>query len=101
VNILRERIGGIHFGVGEMMNTQIQPHTSLFFFSPNRFTSISSFSVSFSHYSPFQSFRRRNPQFVVRASPKRISFGKECRETLQSGIDKLADAVSLTVGPKG
>ncbi|XP_045816264.1 chaperonin 60 subunit alpha 2, chloroplastic isoform X1 [Trifolium pratense] len=56
--------------------------------------------------SSFSSFRRnqivrRNPQFVVRASAKRISFGKECRETLQAGIDKLADAVSLTVGPKG
>lgn len=73
------------------MNTQIQPHTSLFFFPPNRFSSISSFS----------SFRRRNPQFVVRASPKKISFGKECRDNLQVGIDKLADAVSLTVGPKG
>ncbi|XP_028784018.1 chaperonin 60 subunit alpha 2, chloroplastic [Neltuma alba] len=39
--------------------------------------------------------------FVVRAGPKKISFDKECREALQSGIDKLADAVSLTVGPRG
>ncbi|XP_054776263.1 chaperonin 60 subunit alpha 2, chloroplastic-like isoform X2 [Prosopis cineraria] len=39
--------------------------------------------------------------FVVRAGPKRISFDKECRDALQSGIDKLADAVSLTVGPRG
>ncbi|KAJ1393398.1 TCP-1-like chaperonin intermediate domain superfamily [Sesbania bispinosa] len=44
---------------------------------------------------------RKNPYFVVRAGPKKISFGKECREALLAGIDKLADAVSLTVGPKG
>ncbi|KAI5387154.1 chaperonin 60 subunit alpha 2, chloroplastic isoform X2 [Lathyrus oleraceus] len=75
------------------MNTQIQAHTSLS-------------SPFFSSISPFSLFRRNqmvrtNPRFVVRASPKRISFGKECRENLQAGIDKLADAVSLTVGPKG
>ncbi|KAI4328651.1 hypothetical protein L6164_020987 [Bauhinia variegata] len=39
--------------------------------------------------------------FVVYAGSKKISFGKDCREALQTGIDKLADAVSLTVGPKG
>ncbi|KAF5935973.1 hypothetical protein HYC85_027102 [Camellia sinensis] len=40
-------------------------------------------------------------KFVVRAGPKRISFDKECREALLAGIDKLADAVSVTLGPKG
>nr|TKR90005.1 hypothetical protein D5086_0000237650 [Populus alba] len=39
-------------------------------------------------------------KLVVRAGPKKISFGKDCREALQAGIDKLADAVSLTLGPK-
>lgn len=38
---------------------------------------------------------------VVMAGPKRISFGKESREALQAGIDKLADAVSVTIGPRG
>lgn len=38
---------------------------------------------------------------MVRAGPKKISFGKDCREALQAGIDKLADAVSVTLGPKG
>ncbi|GMI73346.1 embryo defective 3007, chaperonin-60alpha2 [Hibiscus trionum] len=38
---------------------------------------------------------------VVRAGPKRISFGTDCREALQAGIDKLADAVSVTLGPRG
>ncbi|EOX96918.1 TCP-1/cpn60 chaperonin family protein isoform 1 [Theobroma cacao] len=38
---------------------------------------------------------------VVRAGPKRISFGRDCREALQAGIDKLADAVSVTLGPRG
>ncbi|XP_057971658.1 chaperonin 60 subunit alpha 2, chloroplastic [Malania oleifera] len=40
-------------------------------------------------------------RIVVRAGPKRVSFDKECRESLQAGIDKLADAVSITIGPKG
>jgi len=44
---------------------------------------------------------RKASRFVVRAGPKKILFGKECREAMQAGIDKLADAVSLTVGPKG
>lgn len=39
--------------------------------------------------------------FTVRAGPKRISFGDECRRGLLAGIDKLADAVSITLGPKG
>ncbi|KAJ6889849.1 chaperonin 60 subunit alpha 2 [Populus alba x Populus x berolinensis] len=40
-------------------------------------------------------------KLVVRAGRKKISFGKDCREALQAGIDKLADAVSLTLGAKG
>lgn len=40
-------------------------------------------------------------RLVVRAGVKRISFDRECREGLLSGIDKLADAVSVTIGPKG
>ncbi|OMO92345.1 Chaperonin Cpn60 [Corchorus olitorius] len=38
---------------------------------------------------------------MVRAGPKKISFGRDCREALQAGIDKLADAVSVTLGPRG
>ncbi|GMN62164.1 hypothetical protein TIFTF001_031247 [Ficus carica] len=45
--------------------------------------------------------QRKGRSLVLRAGPKRISFGTECREALQAGIDKLADAVSLTLGPKG
>ncbi|XP_078438029.1 ruBisCO large subunit-binding protein subunit alpha-like [Wolffia australiana] len=43
--------------------------------------------------------RRRT--LIVKAGAKRISFGKDCRRTLLSGIDKLADAVAVTLGPKG
>ncbi|XVF00499.1 hypothetical protein REPUB_Repub04eG0006200 [Reevesia pubescens] len=38
---------------------------------------------------------------MVRAGPKKISFGRDCRDALQAGIDKLADAVSVTLGPRG
>ncbi|KAK6928266.1 Chaperonin Cpn60/GroEL/TCP-1 family [Dillenia turbinata] len=40
-------------------------------------------------------------RFVVKAGPKRMSFDKNCREALLTGIDKLADAVSVTLGPRG
>lgn len=40
-------------------------------------------------------------KLVVRAGGKRISFDKECRGGLIAGINKLADAVSVTLGPKG
>ncbi|KAM1316676.1 hypothetical protein ACFX13_020425 [Malus domestica] len=47
----------------------------------------------------------RRPQalrrHVIKTGAKKISFGTECRDALQTGIDKLADAVSLTLGPKG
>ncbi|KAB2628437.1 chaperonin 60 subunit alpha 2 [Pyrus ussuriensis x Pyrus communis] len=63
----------------------------------------------FSQQSNFQKQRVagfwRKPQslrrLVVKAGAKKISFGTECRDALQTGIDKLADAVSLTLGPKG
>ncbi|KAL5715684.1 hypothetical protein ACHQM5_017471 [Ranunculus cassubicifolius] len=38
---------------------------------------------------------------IIRAGSKRISFDNDCRNSMQSGINKLADAVSVTLGPKG
>ena len=32
---------------------------------------------------------------------KQIVYGEEARKALQSGIDKLADTVKITLGPKG
>ena len=32
---------------------------------------------------------------------KQISFGEEARRALQAGVDQLADAVKITLGPKG
>ena len=32
---------------------------------------------------------------------KQIIYGEEARKALQSGIDKLADTVKITLGPKG
>jgi chaperonin GroEL (HSP60 family) len=37
----------------------------------------------------------------VRANAKDIAFDQKSRAALQSGIDKLADAVGLTLGPRG
>ncbi|CAL5372079.1 unnamed protein product [Camellia sinensis] len=39
-------------------------------------------------------------RFVVRAAVKEIAFDQSSRSALQAGIDKLADAVGLTLGPR-
>ncbi|KAJ6708350.1 hypothetical protein OIU85_028599 [Salix viminalis] len=39
-------------------------------------------------------------KFSVRANAKDIAFDQNSRAALQSGIDKLADAVGLTLGPR-
>ncbi|EOX96921.1 TCP-1/cpn60 chaperonin family protein isoform 4, partial [Theobroma cacao] len=46
-------------------------------------------------------FSNPSNRFLLCNCPKRISFGRDCREALQAGIDKLADAVSVTLGPRG
>ncbi|KAB1226492.1 RuBisCO large subunit-binding protein subunit alpha, chloroplastic [Morella rubra] len=46
-------------------------------------------------------FRQPSSRFVVRAAAKEIAFDQNSRAALQSGIDKLADAVGLTLGPRG
>lgn len=40
-------------------------------------------------------------RFVVRARAKEIAFDQTSRTSLQAGIDKLADAVGVTLGPRG
>lgn len=40
-------------------------------------------------------------KLVVRAGAKEILFDRESRSALQAGIDKLADAVGVTLGPRG
>eukprot|EP01018_Ginkgo_biloba_P029793 Gb_32466 [translate_table: standard] len=49
-------------------------------------------------------FNAKNPgrsRLMVRAQAKEISFGQKSRRALQAGIDKLADAVGVTLGPRG
>ncbi|XP_051120516.1 ruBisCO large subunit-binding protein subunit alpha-like [Andrographis paniculata] len=50
-----------------------------------------------------QKFVQKQPRnrFAVRASAKEIAFDQKSRSSMQSGIDKLADAVGLTLGPRG
>ncbi|KAG6488565.1 hypothetical protein ZIOFF_049811 [Zingiber officinale] len=48
---------------------------------------------------PKRSFFQR--KFAVTAGHKRITFDNDCRRALLAGIDKLADAVTVTLGPKG
>lgn len=40
-------------------------------------------------------------RFVVRSVAKDILFDQASRAALQAGIDKLADAVGVTLGPRG
>ncbi|MCL7025124.1 hypothetical protein MKW94_012964 [Papaver nudicaule] len=46
-------------------------------------------------------YRSSSRRFSVRASVKRIAFDQESRSAMQAGIDKLADAVGVTLGPRG
>ncbi|CAI9105013.1 OLC1v1003842C1 [Oldenlandia corymbosa var. corymbosa] len=43
----------------------------------------------------------KSSKFVVRANAKDIAFDQKSRAAMQAGIDKLADAVGLTLGPRG
>ncbi|GKV01257.1 hypothetical protein SLEP1_g13822 [Rubroshorea leprosula] len=46
-------------------------------------------------------YRQSNRRFAVRANAKEIAFDQSSRAAMQAGIDKLADAVALTLGPRG
>ncbi|CAN0898921.1 RuBisCO large subunit-binding protein subunit alpha, chloroplastic [Linum grandiflorum] len=46
-------------------------------------------------------FGNSTRRFSVRANAKDIAFDQHSRKALQAGIDKLADAVGLTLGPRG
>ncbi|XP_010935727.1 ruBisCO large subunit-binding protein subunit alpha [Elaeis guineensis] len=66
---------------------------------------ISSASILRSPCQP-QGLRRVNPgqrprQMVVRAKAKEIAFDQTSRSSLQSGVEKLANAVGVTLGPRG
>ncbi|EPS67631.1 hypothetical protein M569_07141, partial [Genlisea aurea] len=45
--------------------------------------------------------KQAKSRFTVRANAKEIAFDQKSRSAMQSGIDKLADAVGLTLGPRG
>ncbi|QDZ22544.1 chaperonin Cpn60 [Chloropicon primus] len=45
--------------------------------------------------------RRRGEGMRVRADAKELSFDSESRKKMAEGINKLADAVSVTLGPRG
>ncbi|KAK4286427.1 hypothetical protein QN277_002985 [Acacia crassicarpa] len=45
--------------------------------------------------------RKFGNRFVVKANAKEIAFDQKSRAAMQAGIDKLADAVGLTLGPRG
>ncbi|CAN8247190.1 unnamed protein product [Cochlearia groenlandica] len=47
------------------------------------------------------SYRGPSRRFSVRANVKDIAFDQSSRAALQAGIDKLADCVGLTLGPRG
>ncbi|KAH1033778.1 hypothetical protein J1N35_045952 [Gossypium stocksii] len=46
-------------------------------------------------------YRQGNNRFGVKACAKEIAFDQSSRAAMQAGIDKLADAVGLTLGPRG
>ncbi|KAK1398400.1 ruBisCO large subunit-binding protein subunit alpha [Heracleum sosnowskyi] len=53
------------------------------------------------NYRPNNGGKSKGRRLAVRAAAKEIAFDQKSRAALQSGIDKLADAVALTLGPRG
>ncbi|XP_009799931.1 ruBisCO large subunit-binding protein subunit alpha [Nicotiana sylvestris] len=49
----------------------------------------------------FSNRSAKSNRFVVKACAKEIAFDQKSRSALQAGIDKLADVVGLTLGPRG
>ena len=45
--------------------------------------------------------RMSKGRLAVRAQSKDICFGQDSRSAMQAGIDKLADSVGVTLGPRG
>eukprot|EP01023_Acetabularia_acetabulum_P001875 TRINITY_DN1073_c0_g1_i1.p1 TRINITY_DN1073_c0_g1~~TRINITY_DN1073_c0_g1_i1.p1 ORF type:complete len:583 (-),score=171.88 TRINITY_DN1073_c0_g1_i1:587-2335(-) len=48
-----------------------------------------------------KTIRNRSTRVLVRASAKEIVFDNESRSKLQAGINKVVDAVAVTLGPRG
>ncbi|GJN36904.1 hypothetical protein PR202_gb25842 [Eleusine coracana subsp. coracana] len=48
-----------------------------------------------------RSRNNRTRRFVVRAEAKEIAFDQKSRAALQAGVEKLANAVGVTLGPRG
>src|SRR6476646_9010591 len=55
--------------------------------------------TSWPRSSPARSPRRRRRN--TRMAHKELKFNEEARRSLQRGVDTLADAVKVTLGPKG
>ncbi|KAI3455817.1 hypothetical protein Pfo_012480 [Paulownia fortunei] len=75
------------------------PFSSPLFLHPN--PSFSEFRGKSNSYGLWRKNSVKKTLLVVKAGPKRIEFDRKCRDALLSGINKLADAVSVTLGPKG
>ena len=77
---------------------------SLSFSSPTMAAANAISSASILRTPRQESIRRASQgqrRFVVRASSKEIAFDQNSRSAIQAGVEKLADAVGVTLGPRG
>ncbi|CAI0401585.1 unnamed protein product [Linum tenue] len=79
----------------------MSPSASSVFYPNPLFSMQNLYGRSTSPYIPWRNPNLARMKLTVRATGKKISYGKDCREALQAGINKLADAVSVTLGPRG
>ena len=76
--------------------------SALFPSSPLAMSALSSLPAPSSLSRPARSAARRGRSTqVTRAEAKDIIFSDDSRRAIQRGIDKLADAVGVTLGPRG
>ncbi|XP_025684935.2 ruBisCO large subunit-binding protein subunit alpha [Arachis hypogaea] len=104
----------VHFPVSDTLLIHSSPNTHTLSKSLASMASANALSsaslLRSSNRQSLSSNRRLNHQnngrvnyrrFSVRASAKEIAFDQSSRAAIQAGIDKLADAVGLTLGPRG
>ncbi|XP_071717782.1 ruBisCO large subunit-binding protein subunit alpha [Rutidosis leptorrhynchoides] len=75
--------------------------TTASIFSSHKKESLIGGSSRINQLQTIQKMRKSNRRFAVRANAKDIAFDQKSRAAMQAGIDKLADVVGLTLGPRG
>jgi len=65
------------------------------------FITISKIQKSFKNKYEIRNKNSKNSKVITTMMAKKVTFGEESRKALVTGINSVADAVKITLGPKG